>query len=79
MDIVNASDIRAMMSGISNKQYNRIIDTIKAYAKMGKTAYHIYEPFEQGVEELFLKGGFVVYHHPSIDIQTNNLYYTVHW
>jgi hypothetical protein len=79
MSRFTAEDARNLMKPHLQDEFLGISEMIKKEAKDYKPVLHVYKPLAKETLDTLEQRGFRVFKHPSIDIQKDNLYYSIYW
>lgn len=79
MENFNATTARSIVDSNSLDKLHNILVDIKNKACNGETVLHIYEFIHVNTISKLKDLGFKITTHPGIDIQRDNLYYSIYW
>lgn len=79
MKILTADQAKELVQNTYSDDLERVMQKIEKEAKNGKTLLHLYEPLKAQTLNKLKELGYDIPPMPSIAIQKDGLYHTIHW
>jgi hypothetical protein len=76
---MNAKEARIITNNTSDQDLDAVYKSIKREATKGNNNLHWYKSLNKIQLDKLLELGYDIFHHPSMAIQKDSLYYTIKW